>query len=72
MLIGLNNAVGGELTNGFNVPGLDSQKAYDLLVEEFPQQGGISANVVVKAPRGRNFKRRHTTERHPKSFRRFA
>ena len=52
VLIGLNNAVGGELTNGFNVPGLDSQKAYDLLVEEFPQQGGISANVVVKAPEG--------------------
>ena len=52
VLIGLNSAVGGELTNGFNVPGLDSQKAYDLLVEEFPQQGGISANVVVKAPEG--------------------
>ncbi len=51
-LIGLNRAIGGELTNGFNVPGLDSQKAYDLLVEEFPQQGGVSANVVVRAPDG--------------------
>ena len=51
-LIGLNRAVGGEMTNGFVVPGLDSQEAYDLLAERFPAEGGISAQVVIEAPEG--------------------
>ena len=52
VLIGLNNAVGGKMTNGFVVPGLDSQEAYDLLAERFPAEGGISAQVVIEAPAG--------------------
>ncbi|MEC9473639.1 MAG: MMPL family transporter, partial [Actinomycetota bacterium] len=51
-LIGLNNAIGGEMTNGFVVPGLDSQEAYDLLADRFPAEGGINAQVVVEAPAG--------------------
>ncbi|MCH2627577.1 MAG: hypothetical protein MKZ75_05815, partial [Acidimicrobiales bacterium] len=51
-LIGLNNTVGGQMTNGFVVPGLDSQEAYDLLAERFPAEGGISAQVVIEAPAG--------------------
>ena len=51
-LIGLNGAIGGEMTNGFVVPGLDSQEAYDLLSERFPAEGGISAQVVVETQDG--------------------
>jgi len=51
-LIGLNSAIGGEMTNGFVVPGLDSQDAYDLLADRFPSEGGINAQVVVEAPDG--------------------
>ena len=49
VLIGLNQAVGGELTNGFVVPDFDSQHAYDLLADRFPAEGGINAQVVVEA-----------------------
>ena len=52
VLIGLNQAVGGELTNGFVVPDFDSQSAYDLLADRFPAEGGINAQVVVEAPPG--------------------
>ena len=52
VLIGLNQAVGGELTNGFVVPDFDSQHAYDLLGDRFPTEGGINAQVVVEAPTG--------------------
>jgi len=51
-LIGLNQAVGGELTNGFAVPDFDSQSAYDLLADRFPAEGGVNAQVVVEAPTG--------------------
>ena len=47
-LIGLNNTVGGQMTNGFVVPGLDSQEAYDLLADRgtrwFSPQRPCSAN----------------------------
>ena len=52
ILIGLNQAVGGELTNGFVVQDFDSQSAYDLLADRFPAEGGINAQVVVEAPTG--------------------
>ena len=52
VLIGLNQAVGGELTNGFVVPDFDCQSAYDLLADRFPAEGGINAQVVVEAPPG--------------------
>ena len=52
VLIGLNQTVGGELTNGFVVPDFDSQSAYDLLADRFPAEGGINAQVVVEAPTG--------------------
>ena len=51
-LIGLNSAIGGEMTNGFVVPGLDSQEAYDLLADRFPAEGGINAQVVIESPAG--------------------
>ena len=46
-LIGLNGAIGGEMTNGFVVPGLDSQEAYDLLSERFPAEGGTRPKLEI-------------------------
>ncbi|MDG2114659.1 MAG: MMPL family transporter, partial [Actinomycetota bacterium] len=48
VLIGLSSSVGGELGNAFEVPGLDSTEAFQLLEEALPQGAGISANVVVQ------------------------
>jgi RND superfamily putative drug exporter len=51
-LIGLNGAVGEELSDGFEVPGVDSQEAVDLLSERFPSQSGLTAQVLFHANEG--------------------
>src|SRR5215210_5650759 len=43
----------GEYVNNFRLPGTESQRAYDLLKERFPQQSGDTANVVFAVDRGR-------------------
>ena len=48
VLIGLSSSVGGELGNSFEVPGLDSTEAFQLLEEALPDAAGVSANVVVQ------------------------
>ena len=45
-------AAGGELQDSFSVPGVESQKATDLLKESFPTQAGGSAQVVFHATEG--------------------
>ncbi|MFJ3306358.1 MMPL family transporter [Streptomyces sp. NPDC086549] len=47
--------VSGETTDGFTLPGTQSQKALDLLRKEFPQASadGATARVVFEAPGGR-------------------
>ena len=42
----------GEFVNNFNLPGTESQRAYDLLRDKFPQQSGDTANVVFAVPSG--------------------
>ncbi|MFF4350908.1 MMPL family transporter [Streptomyces sp. NPDC001530] len=46
--------VSGKTTDGFTLPGTQSQKAIDLLQEEFPQASadGATARVVFEAPGG--------------------
>lgn len=46
----------GEFSDAFTIPNVESQRAYDLLVERFPQQSGDSATVVFQssAPNGIN------------------
>ncbi|MEZ5269514.1 MAG: hypothetical protein R2789_13445 [Microthrixaceae bacterium] len=39
---------GGETTNDFSIPGLDSQDALDVLSSDFPQLAGTSAQVVFE------------------------
>lgn len=47
VIIGTSMAFGRELTDSFDVPGLDSQAAIDLLSEADSEQAGTTAQVVV-------------------------
>src|SRR3954470_17024709 len=42
----------GEYVNNFRLPGTESQRAYDLLKERFPQQAGDTATAVFAVHRG--------------------
>lgn len=54
MIIGASTLFGRELTDSFDVPGLDSQAAIDLLTDANSEQAGTTAEVVV-APRDATF-----------------
>ena len=43
----------GEFVNSFQLPGTESQRAYDLLKEKFPAQSGDTASVVFAVDEGR-------------------
>ncbi len=45
-------SVGADFTEEFKLPSSDSQEAFDLLEERFPQQSGVTAEIVYKAPAG--------------------
>jgi RND superfamily putative drug exporter len=47
-------SVGSDFTEEFKLPSSDSQEAFDLLEERFPQQSGVTAEIVYKAPAGAN------------------
>lgn len=51
-VVGLAATVGGELTDDYTIPGSDSQAAYDLLRERFPEMAGAEARVVVHSDEG--------------------
>jgi RND superfamily putative drug exporter len=53
VVAGLAGAVGGSLNDDYTIPGTDSQQAYDLLRERFPEMAGADARVVVHADEGR-------------------
>jgi putative drug exporter of the RND superfamily len=42
----------GEFVNNFQLPGTESQRAYDLLKEKFPEQSGDTASVVFAVDEG--------------------
>jgi RND superfamily putative drug exporter len=48
----LASKVGGEYSTDFSLPGAESQKAYDLLVDRFPEFAGDTADIVFKADDG--------------------
>jgi RND superfamily putative drug exporter len=52
LLIVLKGTVGGELRDEFEIPGSDTQKATDLIEEEFAEEQGGVLNVVFAAPEG--------------------
>ncbi len=45
-------SVGSDFTEEFKLPSSDSQEAFDLLEHKFPQQSGVTAEIVYKAPAG--------------------
>lgn len=49
---GLSAVFGGEFAADYSVPGSDSQRAQDLLVERFPAQAGDTVEVVFRAEEG--------------------
>src|SRR4051794_16986724 len=53
----------GEYVNNFNLPGTESQRAYDLLKDKFPQQSGDTATVVFAVDQGRVLDNRPQIER---------
>ena len=51
-LFGVSRVAGGELSDQFRIPGVESQKALDLMVDEFPEMAGVTAQVVFHAEDG--------------------
>jgi putative drug exporter of the RND superfamily len=45
-------SVGSDFTEEFKLPSSDSQEAFDLLEERFPQQSGVTAEIVYKDSAG--------------------
>ncbi len=51
-LVGINRAGGGETVDNFEVPGVESQEAIDLLKDRFPERSGATAMVVFHTADG--------------------
>jgi RND superfamily putative drug exporter len=52
-VLSLQGAAGGEFEDAFRVPGVESQRAADVLNDRFPSRGGQSARVVLHVDTGR-------------------
>jgi RND superfamily putative drug exporter len=52
VIVGVSGAFGGALNDDYTIPGSESQQAYDLLQERFPERAGADARVVVHADNG--------------------
>src|ERR1700712_3933759 len=52
VLAALWGTAAGDYVNNFNLPGTESQRAYDLLKNKFPQQAGDTATVVFAVKDG--------------------
>jgi RND superfamily putative drug exporter len=51
--IALSSSVGAHYTNDFNLPGTETQRAFDLLKTQFPAENGDIDSIVVHSRRGR-------------------
>ncbi|MFL5816489.1 MAG: MMPL family transporter [Conexibacter sp.] len=52
-LIAISGAAGTRYSENFSLPNTDSQRAYDLLKQDFPGQSGDSDQIVLRATQGR-------------------
>ena len=52
-IVVVNGTLGGQFDDTFRVPGVESQRAIDVLQAHFPTQGGQSARIVLHADAGR-------------------
>ena len=50
--ITLGSTVGGSYSTDFSLPGAESQEAFDLLEERFPEVAGETADIVFRAEQG--------------------
>ena len=48
----LGSSIGGSYSTDFSLPGAESQEAYDLLQDRFPQVAGETADIAFKAEQG--------------------
>jgi RND superfamily putative drug exporter len=48
----ISGSVGSDFTEEFKLPSSDSQEAFELLEDRFPQQSGVTAEIVYKASAG--------------------
>jgi RND superfamily putative drug exporter len=53
----------GEFVNNFSLPGTESQRAYDLLKDRFPEQSGDTASVVFAVDEGQVLDKRAEIEK---------
>jgi RND superfamily putative drug exporter len=51
--VSLARGIGSHYTNNFNLPGTDTQRAFDLLNADFPAQNGDLDSIVLHARQGR-------------------
>jgi RND superfamily putative drug exporter len=51
-VIGLASVAGGTPTDSFEIPGVEAQRAFDVLDDEFPAAAGTSAQLVFEAEGG--------------------
>ena len=51
-VLGVGTARGGETSDAFDIPGVESQQAYDVLEADFPAAAGTSAQLVFEAAEG--------------------
>ncbi len=52
LLVGVDRAGGGGTVDNFEVPGVESQQAIDLLKDQFPERSGATAMVVFRTSDG--------------------
>src|SRR6266511_1718322 len=52
VVIGLGQASGGKTSDAFEIPGVEAQRALDLLENEFPSAAGTSAQLVFASEKG--------------------
>ncbi len=52
LMVGINRTGGGGTVDNFEVPGVESQQAVDLLKERFPERAGATAMVVFHTSQG--------------------
>src|SRR5215204_1534447 len=62
LLAALWGTAAGEYVNNFRLPGTESQRAYDLLKDRFPEQSGDTASVVFAVDEGRVVDASHRRE----------
>src|SRR5215216_4239984 len=62
LLAALWGTAAGEYVNNFRLPGTESQRAYDLLKDRFPEQSGDTASVVFAVDDGRVVDASHRRE----------